>query len=117
MNDNNCESTIIINTMGYGEDFEPPTKKIFLRAMPVNKENDYNQVVEPKSIITEEGEEYFEFPIKKKYSSIKKDTIDNNNNNGNNMNSDNYESTIIINTMGYGGEDFEPPIKKIKFGS
>jgi hypothetical protein len=28
------------------------------------------------------------------------------------MNNNNCESTIIINTMGYGGEYFEPPIKK-----
>jgi hypothetical protein len=111
-NNNNYESTIIINTMGYGEDFEPPTKKIKLRTMPVDKENDYNPVLEPRSIITEEYEEDFEHPIKKKYSSIEKDNINNNNNN--NINDDNYESTIIINTMGYRGEYFEPTTKKIK---
>jgi hypothetical protein len=57
MNDSNYKSTIIINIMGYKEDFEPPTKKIKVRAMPVNKENDYNPVVKRRSIIIEEDEE------------------------------------------------------------
>jgi hypothetical protein len=57
INNNNYESNIIINTMGYEEDKEPPTKKKKLRAMPVNKENNYTSVVEPRIIITEKDEE------------------------------------------------------------
>jgi hypothetical protein len=57
INNNNYKSNIIINTIGYEEDKEPPTKKIKLRAMPVNKENNYTPVVELSIIITEKDEE------------------------------------------------------------
>jgi hypothetical protein len=37
INNNKYEFNIIINTMGYEEDFEPPTKKIKLGTMPVEQ--------------------------------------------------------------------------------